>query len=111
MGKEKIEHIITRYTDVAKFTTTTGHLIYKCGLTDKRTSKRFLKEVAELGKGFIKEPWVLDKLKGECMQGITTDISMEKFENSKYYVFITDASGYRNLIKNMIIGVPGWLSE
>lgn len=54
MGKEKIQHIITRYTDVGKFTTTTGHLIYKCGVIDKRTTKRFLKEAAELGKGFIK---------------------------------------------------------
>ena len=30
--------------------TTTGHLIYKCGGIDKRTIEKFEKEAAELGK-------------------------------------------------------------
>lgn len=54
MGKEKIQHIIIGHRDLGKFTTTTGHLIYKCDVTDKRTTKRFLKEIAELGKDFAK---------------------------------------------------------
>ena len=36
--------------DVGK-STTTGHLIYKCGGIDKRTIEKFEKEAAELGKG------------------------------------------------------------
>jgi elongation factor 1-alpha len=44
--------------------TTTGHLIYKCGGIDKRTIEKFEKEAAELGKGSFKYAWVLDKLKG-----------------------------------------------
>lgn len=82
MGKEKIQHIINGHTDLGKLTTTTGHLIYKCGVIDKRTTKRLLKEAAEMGKGFVKEAWVLDKLKGEYVQVITIDISMWKSENS-----------------------------
>lgn len=41
MGNEKIQYIITGHTDLGKFTMTTGYLIYKCGVIDKRTTKRF----------------------------------------------------------------------
>jgi translation elongation factor EF-1alpha len=37
--------------------TTTGHLIYKCGGIDKRTIEKFEKEAAELGKGSFKYGW------------------------------------------------------
>jgi elongation factor 1-alpha len=43
--------------------TTTGHLIYKCGGIDKRTIEKFEKEAQEMGKGSFKYAWVLDKLK------------------------------------------------
>ena len=59
---------------------TTGHLIYKCGETDKKNIEEFEKEAADMGEGSFKHAWVLDKLKAECEQGITIDISMWKFE-------------------------------
>lgn len=46
-----------------------------------------------------KGSWVLDKLKAECEHGITIDISLCKFETSKYYVTIIDAPGHRDLSK------------
>ena len=73
MGKEKThvnvvgEYLIDR--KIAKYltkilsvighvdsgkSTTTGHLIYKCGGIDKRTIEKFEKEAAELGKGSFK---------------------------------------------------------
>uniref|UniRef100_A0A2K6FKI7 Tr-type G domain-containing protein n=1 Tax=Propithecus coquereli TaxID=379532 RepID=A0A2K6FKI7_PROCO len=92
MGKEKtnINIVVIGHVDSGK-STTTGHLIYKCGGIDKRTIEKFGREVADMGKGSFKYAWVLDKLKAECERGITIDISLWKFETSKYYVTIIDA--------------------
>lgn len=57
-----------------------------------------------MGTGSFKYAWVLDKLKAERERGITIDISLPKFETSKYYVTTIDSPGHRHFIKNMIIG-------
>ena len=102
--------LVIGHVDSGK-STTTGHLIYKCGGIDKRTIEKFEKEAAELGKSSFKYgqslspsisldllphlpavlhvAWVLDKLKAERERGITIDIALWKFETPKYEVTVS----------------------
>ena len=84
MGKEKVHVnlVVIGHVDAGK-STTTGHLIYKCGGIDQRTIQKFEKEAEEMGKASFKYAWVLDKLKAERERGITIDIASPSGSSSR----------------------------
>jgi elongation factor 1-alpha len=80
--KSNLNVVVIGHVDSGK-STSTGHLIYKCGGIDKRTIDKYEKEAAESGKGSFKYAWVLDRLKEERDRGITIDCALMKFQSSK----------------------------
>uniref|UniRef100_A0A8C5H6G3 Si:dkey-37o8.1 n=1 Tax=Gouania willdenowi TaxID=441366 RepID=A0A8C5H6G3_GOUWI len=93
MEKEKthVNLVVIGHVDSGK-STTTGHLVYKCGGIDPRRLEKFEKAAAQAGKSSFKFAWVLDKLKAERERGITIDISLMKFNTQKYSMTIIDMS-------------------
>ena len=68
MGKEKIHIniVVIGHVDSGK-STSTGHLIYKCGGIDKRTIEKFEKEAAEVCAAFW--PWPSHETLFHCLDG------------------------------------------
>ncbi|UJR17806.1 hypothetical protein I4U23_004705 [Adineta vaga] len=86
--------------------TTAGHLIWYGGGLDKRTLEKFERRSAEMGKGSSKYACLMNTSKMERERGIGTLLYplLDRFETNTHQVIITDESGERNFIKNIVVG-------
>ncbi len=71
MGKEKvhINAVVIGHVDSGK-STTTGHLIYKCGGIDKQTIEKFEKEATEVNVFFVSFRVCLTSPSLECINTV-----------------------------------------
>lgn len=102
-GKSRISVIMIGHIDSGK-STISGHLLYKCGMIDKRALERIEKSAKDFGKPTFKYAWVMDKLREEREKGVTIKSSSWNLEIENFDIDIIDAPGHRSFIKNMAVG-------
>jgi len=101
--KTRISLVVIGNVDSGK-STTSGHLIYRCGYIDKHEVERYARAARLSGRESAKFAWIMDQLRDERERGLTISTSSWSLATERFEIDLLDAPGHRSFIKNMAVG-------
>ncbi|OIR58943.1 MAG: eukaryotic peptide chain release factor GTP-binding subunit [Amphiamblys sp. WSBS2006] len=101
--KEPLSVVLVGHVDAGK-STIGGHLLFLCGMIDKRTLEKYERESKEINRESWFWTWALDTSTEEREKGITVETAKACIETATKRITVFDAPGHKSYVPSMISG-------